>query len=282
MKIEIFDVELGQCAMIHCPNGEKVMVDAGHNASRPWFPSLHFYGAKIEKLVVTNFDEDHVSNYVEMHQHCSVRTVLLNQSVSATELFIMKRATGGMGKGISAIHSLMQASANLPNRGIIPNVGLGGVEMAHYYLPFGAPYTDTNNLSVLTFARYGSFCICFSGDLEVGGWQELLKRPEVCRELQAVTVFVASHHGRESGCCPEVFNYCSPQAIIISDESKRHDTQDTSSWYASQASGCVTADQRPRKVITTRNDGHITINTNFYGQWTIATEKNSVLWGALV
>lgn len=140
MRVEIFDVELGQCAMIHCPNGEKVMIDAGHNASRPWFPSLHFYGAKIEKLVVTNFDEDHVSNYVELHQHCSVRTILINQAVSPDDLLLMKLATGGMGRGISAIHSLIQTSVNLPNRGIIPNVGMGGVEMSHYYLPFGRPY----------------------------------------------------------------------------------------------------------------------------------------------
>ena len=43
MKIEIFDVEHGQCAMIHCPNGKKLMIDAGHNGSTPWFPSLHFF-----------------------------------------------------------------------------------------------------------------------------------------------------------------------------------------------------------------------------------------------
>ena len=69
---------------------------------------------------------------------------------------------------------------------------------------------------------------------------------------------MASHHGRENGICEEVFDYCSPALVLISDAGIRHDTQYTASWYGNQASGIMINDQL-RKVLTTRNDGKISI-----------------------
>ena len=73
-------------------------------------------------------------------------------------------------------------------------------------------------------------------------------------------MLVASHHGRESGYTPEVFDYCKPEIVIISDESMQYDTQETN--YSQHASGIPTYLGGRRKVYTTRNDGKITLSAS--------------------
>lgn len=270
MNIEIFDVELGQCVMIHCPNGQKIMIDAGHNSSRPWHPSTHFFGQNIERLVISNFDEDHVSDFVDLNKFCTVRTISRNETINSNALHALKGGLSGMGNGIKAVYEWMQGLEWGRNGSIAPN-DLAGVEIIHYRNPYGA-FTDTNNLSLVTFVKYGAFSILFPGDLEIAGWKEMLKDINFRTELSKITVLIASHHGRENGCCGEVFNFCSPQAVIISDSYKQHGTQETSNWYASKVSGCKTIGQTERKILTTRNDGHITLEAALDGTWYIATE----------
>jgi len=73
-------------------------------------------------------------------------------------------------------------------------------------------------------------------------------------------VFVASHHGRENGYCPEVFDHCSPSLIVFSDGPVKYSTQKMADTYAQHASGAyfMNAGSREwRKVLTTRKDGNI-------------------------
>ena len=73
-------------------------------------------------------------------------------------------------------------------------------------------------------------------------------------------LLLVRQHGRESGYAEEVFSFCTPEMVIISDESKQYETRETN--YAKYAKGIpwnregVTS---IRKVLTTRNDGMIII-----------------------
>ena len=121
-------------------------------------------------------------------------------------------------------------------------------------------FTDTNNLSLLIFLDIGGVSFALGGDLEKAGWLALLQNPHVQGLLQRVDVFVASHHGRESGYCAEVFEYCTPRLIVMSDGPIRHDTQLMASTYAQHALGelfSTPSGQETRKVVTTRKDGNI-------------------------
>jgi len=98
------------------------------------------------------------------------------------------------------------------------------------------------------------------GDLERDGWAKLLERPQVRSLLGGVDVFVASHHGRENGYCPEVFDHCDPSLIVMSDGPVKHSTQEMASTYARHASGSYFnsgGTSQWRKVVTTRKDGTI-------------------------
>ena len=122
-------------------------------------------------------------------------------------------------------------------------------------------FTDTNNLSLLTFLDVGGVSFVLGGDLERAGWLALLRKPQVQGLLKRVHVFVASRHDRSTiGYCPEVFDYCTPRLIVMSDGPIRHDTQLMASTYAQHALGELfsrPSGQETRKVVTTRKDGNI-------------------------
>ena len=134
-------------------------------------------------------------------------------------------------------------------------------------------FTDTNNLSLVTFIHCDNFVIVFPGDLEKSGWQELLKNVSFRINLEKVNIFVASHHGRESGYYESVFKYCKPELVIISDKEIVHETQ--KQLYQRHAQGFPANNARTlRYVLTTRSDGMITISKMIGYKTHIQTEKH--------
>jgi beta-lactamase superfamily II metal-dependent hydrolase len=139
---------------------------------------------------------------------------------------------------------------------------LAGVQIRHFCNPYPR-FTTTNDLSLVSFVLYDGIGIVFPGDLEKAGWEALLEVPDFRAWLNVVTIFIASHHGRESGYCAEVFDYCSPQIVILSDKEIQHETQ--RHCYDEHATGIQWTSNTSvstRYVLTTRKDGHIRINKN--------------------
>jgi hypothetical protein len=125
---------------------------------------------------------------------------------------------------------------------------------------------ETNHLSQIVFVSYGYNTLCITGDLEEPSWKLMLKKPRVRELLQQTNIFFASHHGRKNGYCAKVFDYCSPECIIISDKEMMYSTQENmSQLYAKHINdnGIEFSSRNQtnkRKVITTRSDGHVLIN----------------------
>jgi hypothetical protein len=156
------------------------------------------------------------------------------------------------------------------------------ITVSMFRLPFGA-FKDTNNLSLVTFVEYGQFCIVYPGDIEEAGWKQMLLNSAFCTLLRRVNLFVTSHHGREGGCCAELFTYarCNPDAFVISDKEMAHDTQETTAWYRGHAKGLHKILESPwdapetRYVFTTRSDCCISVNVPPDGRY-ILYPKSSV------
>lgn len=119
-------------------------------------------------------------------------------------------------------------------------------------------FTDTNNLSLVAFVNFDDMGIIFPGDLEKAGWRELLRNEDFRDHLSRVNIFVASHHGRESGYCEAIFEFCTPDIVIISDKEIVHETQ--KQRYTKHAIGVPWKPGSERRyALTTRSDGMITI-----------------------
>jgi beta-lactamase superfamily II metal-dependent hydrolase len=255
------------------------MLDCGFRLDPPWFPSNEFRGRRIDLLAFTNLDEDHLRDLPYVWMNTTISSVFSNPTLSADALTAIKHEHG-MGHGVSYAHAILQRYGS----GLIGRVGdLGGVRVRAYWNSFGFDFMDTNNLSLAVFVRYGSFTILFAGDLEEAGWRALLRRPWFLEDLSSVNVFVASHHGRESGCCEEVFLACRPSVFVVSDDEVRYDTQHATDWYRRRALGIPDFRMIPdpvwgypfRYVLTTRREGTLSTLVVPDGRFLITPQYSS-------
>lgn len=270
MQIEIFDVGHGHCSVITAPTGQKIMVDCGtRSGDRLWWPSTHHNGQDIEMLALMNLDEDHIRDFGDVLKECTVRTVLTNPTIGPAELRALKPEPRG--PGAKAVLDWMAApkgnAAQLQGNAVHDPLT---VKWQAFWNGHGGPCKSTNDLSLALFVRYGAFTIFFAGDLEANGWCGMMADPGFRAWAASTSVFVASHHGRENGCHDELFNVMTPQIIVISDDNKEHDTQDTHAYYHWRCHGIpVRGTNRQRHVYTTRSDGSLHIGVNTDSNWTI-------------
>ena len=255
MEIEIFDVEHGACALVTADNGRRILIDCGHNTTTNWRPS-RFLPARgieyVERLVVSNYDEDHVTDLPELFCRVGVSVLSRNPSVPPQFLRLLKQENG-MGRGIG---TLAYMAGNFYNQPLPAAQDFGALQIAHYWNQF-PEFIDENNLSLVTILRYHNLGVIFPGDIEKKGWLRLLERPDFRSALMGVNVFVASHHGRETGYCPEIFDCCFPEFVVFSDATIAHETQETAGMYRQHTLGVRFFDGKVRHVLSTRNNGMI-------------------------
>lgn len=254
MEVHIFDVEHGNCAAIISPAGRLLMIDCGHNDTTGWRPSawVKARGQAISCLTITNFDDDHVSDLPDIDRTVSVESWVMNWHVTS-EWLRREKAVFGMGPGVTVAARNLAAMREMPGT---PMDWGAGFDVEWFYHPVTAD-ADENYLSVVTFVHCGGIRLAFGGDLTAPGWRDFLGNAPFRAYLAQTNIFVASHHGREDGYYPGVFDYCKPAVVIISDKSVQYDTQLVD--YGKHAAG-VTWNQTDRRYcLTTRKDGKLTI-----------------------
>jgi beta-lactamase superfamily II metal-dependent hydrolase len=271
MEIRIFDVEHGFCAYIIADNGNVMLIDCGHNSETGFRPSAYLRAngcTGIEQLIISNYDEDYLSDLPNLRRLLPIQLLYRNSSISADELQRLKRQSGPIQPGMQALLEMIRTYTvdlvEIPNPPVFPNI-----ELTTFYNNYSS-FEDTNNLSLVTFLHYHDLHVIFPGDLERAGWLSLLNQLQFREHLRKVNILVTSHHGRKSGYCEDVFEHCQPEIVIISDESIRFETQETS--YRNHASGIPWGDGY-RYVFSTRNDGMITIRQTPGGNPIVSTSR---------
>jgi beta-lactamase superfamily II metal-dependent hydrolase len=260
--LEIFDVAHGQCSLLSSDGGAHLLIDCGHNGTTGWRPSdmLRRRGIRwLDELIITNCDEDHASDLPNVLDTATLAILTSNPTVSGRELYQLK-ASGGMGRGIAALAKMTVRCGGAP----LSFPDYDGMTFRTFWNRYPFDFEDENNLSLVTVMRWPSrdgrfgFSILYAGDMERDGWLALLRRADFCAEMRDITVFVASHHGRLSGYCAELFEWTGlrPVIFVISDCGLQYATQDTIALYRQHARG-VLHNGVNRRVITTRRDGYI-------------------------
>lgn len=269
----IYNVKLGQCiGVLPDQNMDYAMlVDCGHdNEFHPiddfarFLPSTGGLKPKpsLRSLVLTNYDHDHFDGLPYLYTTTKIESVLLPKNLSMDQIWAMKPVA------TAALNTLAHIRSTYVH------------DMTNYSPPFtrqvfsltqlellasGIPIT-TNHLSQMVFVQYGETTICMPGDLEERSWELMLAKPSVQSWLRQTDVLVAPHHGRWNGYHEDIFYFCEPTCVILSDKAIVHGTQeDMASLYAKHVRGDgivftpATGNPVWRKTLTTRNDGHIII-----------------------
>jgi len=254
MDLQVFDVEHGACALLTTDNATRIMIDAG--STEEWRPGDYLASIKVsvlEQLIITNYDEDHVSGIGNLFDRVLVLNLMRNVSVSTSMIRELK-SDDGMGAGIDRLISAADTSFVRPGPATPPPPFKDVTIQVFSNTP--ADFDDENNLSLVTHLTCNGVGVMFPGDIEKAGWLKLLENPGLRAALANTQIFVASHHGRESGCCDEVFSFCKPRFVVISDKGHMHDTQQTVGYYSPRAEGGLFRGYM-RRVLTTRNDNGI-------------------------
>lgn len=257
MRFEILDVGHGFCAWLFHDNTNVMLFDCGHKSYPDVRPSRYLAGQgirRIDRFFVTNYDEDHVSDLPSLMAQMSISILHRNTNISVDELRALKRQSGPISP---AMESLLEMSNGYTSVVTDPPA-FPGVDYSIYQNSY-PQFTDTNNLSSVIFLTCNGTKFVMPGDLEGPGWRQLLGNAMFRSELSDVHVFVASHHGRESGYCPEVFECCRPNVFVFSDSPVQYASQEMANRYAQHANG-VNFYGQTRRVLSTRNDGTLTWN----------------------
>lgn len=264
--LQIFDVDHGACALLSMPSGHRVLIDCGHSSDYngyPWYPGEHLAkcGVKhIDFLIFTNYDEDHASGLPSLIRNgISIGCILGNPTVSPETIRYLKRVNG-MGLGIESVAIALETRRDMGIQEVVLNIP--GVELSYFWNPW--PHWKTeNNLSLVVHLSIHGTNFLFPGDMEKDGFNNLLELSSFSALVSKIHVLVAAHHGRESGICAPLFDEhgCKPQLVLISDCEKKYQTQETTPYYISKASGVsnVRGVGNTRYVMTTRKDGEIVI-----------------------
>ncbi len=265
MILEIFDVEHGACALVTTSANRHILIDCGDNTTTGWEPGtalLRREILEIERLVSTNYDEDHASGFNNLLQNVVIRGLQRNGSLSASNIAFLK-TEDGIGNGV---RQLAGSFSYFSGPGLPTSVD--DVLITAFCNQYGQPphgFDEENNLSLVTMLTCGLHRVIFPGDMERAGWLRLLQDPFFVAMLKDVTIFVCSHHGRANGYCAEVLNLCpSIQCFIISDKKKGHQSQETLDWYRPYARGFDYNGQH-RHILTTRRDGNMQFNISAQG-----------------
>ena len=258
--------------------GRLAMIDCGDTDG--WSPAGFIRGtlrrSHLDYLFITNADQDHMSGLQGLWDAGVDVTVMHHNPTFGPVAFeAVKRQSGPLTR--DAQRYLQNLSTFTAPVQYPFNSSMGGISAAMFWNP--SPYfTNTNDLSLVVFIKFGSFGILFPGDLEGPGWKNHLLELGFRAMLTDVDVLVASHHGRDNGYCKEVFEFCHPRAVVMSDKSIVHNTQKMTQTYHNEVSKhhpngvVVRSTGRNRHVLTTRRDGWIQFEVTDQGQFTIDTE----------
>jgi beta-lactamase superfamily II metal-dependent hydrolase len=275
MRIITLDVDHGSSHIIRTPSDQIIMIDAG--STEDFSPALHIRNAWDTSLIrwftVTHHDADHLTDINNIAEYLDVR-ILHHPNLNEEQLRHLYTEEFSTPLEVFLEYKT-RFTDPMPPMGD-PSYDWGGVQFATFENNFTDIKTpNINDLSVVTFAHYMGWTIIFPGDLEVPGWKKLLENPEFIEWLKRVDIFIASHHGRESGFCEEVFKYCKPRLVIMSDKSLSETSCPDKYFPYVRGLSVVnpTGDANMRYVLTTRSDGAIAIYIDPEGRYKISTSK---------
>jgi beta-lactamase superfamily II metal-dependent hydrolase len=270
LDIKIFDVAQGFCAAIDI-DSHTILIDSGYNSTTGFRPSqyiLQKHHSSLDCLVVPAYTEDHLAGFSNLLsqslEHClPINFLISNPSINPEQFPELKLLNQKLRNSLTSMTESGKSGQTMK---------INGVNISFFWNNY-PDFQEPHNLSLVTFVSYRDINIIFPSDLETEGWRTLLKSPDFRDRLRQVKIFVASDHGQEKGYCQEVFNYCEPEVVIVSNKTDEPTSSQMMQQYQSHAHG--SSFRSEKTLLTTRDDGNITISKYLDGLRQITTQSKS-------
>lgn len=270
MELVIWDVQHGSSAYLKTPAGKHIVIDLGtgdyseNNAT--FSPLLHLKNKykiqRLDQVIITHPHTDHIDDIMNFDT-LSPRVLLRPSHLTEDDI---TKANPSKDKTKTYKYLEIDKRYNTPvSDGEKPTSAEnnGGVSIKTF-IPTECGVSNINNHSVVTVIEYLGVKVLIPGDNESASWKELLNDQDFANTIKNTNIFIASHHGRESGYYSDLFKHFSPELAIISDgpyvETSATDrySKIAKGWKVYKRSE---GENTPfdRKCLTTRKDGTIVI-----------------------
>lgn len=222
------DVGQGDGIYMKFPDGSDVLVDGGPNNKILNCLSDHmaFYDRKIETVVLTHPQADHMTGLEEVLQRYDVDLFVLppvgNDTKGYSELkkIIQEKNINftNLYKG-NVVQFKSKSGKNLSLQVVWPeeqwareklNIATAGNNWSKNILGVRTKQ-DLNDFSIVTIASFGDFDVLLTGDLEAGLLEGVVKN--IDRQVEVLKV---SHHGGKNGLNENIVNSLKPKLAVIS------------------------------------------------------------------
>lgn len=271
LEIVFWDVQHGSATYIKTPNGKHMVQDLGtgsySNNDNEFSPLLHLknkYGVnQLDHVTITHPHKDHIDDILNFDKlepraitrpkHIPKEDVLKNVRTEDMPLF----------EKYFDIGQRYSATVSPDSDPLLPSNN-GGVNI-QVFTPKSCSTSNINNHSIVTVLSYANIKVILSGDNEPTSWKELIESADFKSAIKDADILLAPHHGRDSGFCPEIFEYFKPRLTIISDG----DYCDTSATdrYSKISTGWTIHHRKggdeKRYCVTTRSDGVIVVKLGY-------------------
>ncbi len=265
LELVVWDVQHGSAAFVKTPGGKTFVFDLGvgsYTEGGEFSPLRHLrskYGiTSVDEVVITHPHTDHLDD-IWNFELVTPRVLLRPTHLSDTDVS-NGNPPSDQGK--------VDAYLKIHHRYCVPvpaqeepsaAANNGGVRM-DFFVPQGCARSNLNNHSVVCILEYLGVKIVITGDNEQCSWNELLGQPGFVTAVSGKGLFLASHHGRDSGFSSGVFANFTPYLSLVSDGAET-DTSAVSRYSAVSTGWSVhhrgSGNDEKRRCLTTRNDGPI-------------------------
>lgn len=264
-KFIFWDVQHGNATYINTSNNKHIVVDlgTGSNGEKTFSPLLHLknnYSVKqLESVIVSHPHCDHIDDILNFDE-LQPKTFSRPRHLSKSDIL-----DGARSMDLPKLKKYVELDKryNLPvssETNPLNTDNLGGLEIK-MFAPKSCATSNLNNQSLITVFVYRGLKVVIPGDNESCSFNELMKDLSFQKAIKNADVLLAPHHGRDSGFHNDFVSLVNPRLTIVSD-GRFGDTSATSRYSAKSRGWKVhskSKGSKDRKVLTTRNDGVISV-----------------------
>ena len=198
-EVVMFEVGEADCHLIKYPyNKNTILIDTGKNEYKikneviPYLKSIGI--KKIDYLIITHGDEDHIGGYITLINNFQVKNVILNKGTfTDIEKELIK---------------------NLNKKKIPYQININKINLSNHtiYLLNNTKYNNENDNSIITYFTYQKYKFLYMGDTSITTEDNLLEN----YNLNNISILKVGHHGSNTSSSKDFISQINPSLSLIS------------------------------------------------------------------
>ncbi len=198
-EVVMFEVGEADCHLIKYPyNKNTILIDTGKNEYKikneviPYLKSIGI--KKIDYLIITHGDEDHIGGSITLINNFQVKNVILNKGTfTDLEKELIK---------------------NLNKKKIPYQININKINLSNHtiYLLNNTKYNNENDNSIITYFTYQKYKFLYMGDASITTEDNLLEN----YNLNNISILKVGHHGSNTSSSKDFISQINSSISLIS------------------------------------------------------------------